>query len=71
MRRPKTILLAILSVIVLIALLFALTGLQQTLFHLFWGIFQLKYLIFLAIGLIIGFFAGTIYTLRKQNKENE
>lgn len=75
MRRPKTFILLVLTVIVLLASLFVVSNVQYGLHSIMWTIFQIKYLIYtslgLIVGLIIGFYAGVIYTLRKQNKENK
>ncbi len=76
MRRPKTFILLALIIIILIAMLFALSGLQQSLFRLFWTIFQLKYLIYFMFGLIVGYYSAYLrehlhnITAKKQNKEN-
>lgn len=62
MRRTQTIILVILTLVVLIVILYVLSSVQQSFFHLLGTIFQIKYIIYsalgLIIGLIIGFYAG-------------
>jgi len=74
-RRSKTFVLLALTVIVLLASLFVVSNVQYSLHGIMWTIFQIKYLIYgtlgIIVGLIIGFYTGVIYTLRKQNKENK
>ncbi len=74
MRRPKTLVLGLLSLIVLSSALYVLLGsAQYSLFHLAWSVTVLKFAITNTIsamlGGIAGFFIGVIYTIKRMEKK--
>lgn len=76
MRRPKTIIILLLAVVILLTLANTIiTTIHGTLGRFFMDLFQLRLslngAIWLIIGLVIGYFIGVVDTTRRQNKENK
>lgn len=76
MRRPKTIIILLLTVVILLTLANTIiTTIHGTLGRFFMDLFRLRLslngAIWLIIGLVIGYFIGIVDTIKKQNKEKE